>query len=372
MKLLRPIYSVFVCSFFATLACSTTGGDDTADTGGTGAGPGVSSGGTGSGIGGAVGAGGALAAGGSVSTGGVGTGGAGLSTGGAGSGGETTGVGGDVVGSGGVGTGGADAGVGGTGSGGEGSGGEGTGGDGTGGVTEDGCPAGAVICDDFEDGTLSQWNINQQGGTLSVGTAFANSGTKALLVDTQPGSNNHGGYIRATGAPLFPLPNNVIYGRAMVLYEGVNGKIPTQHTDIVRAADASSNVPFYNLGSQTNSGSKQEEILLNYYVSYPDEDCWVRPSPGYKINAQEWMCWEWHFDGNTNQLKFYINGDLEVDLTEYGDGCVDQAQHVWDAPEFGSFQIGAYISEGGATENQKIWIDDVAVGTSGLLGCPAQ
>jgi hypothetical protein len=79
------------------------------------------------------------------------------------------------------------------------------------------------------------------------------------------------------------------------------------------------------------------------------------------------MCWEWKFDGNTSEIDFSIDGNLERQVSQMGDGCLE-GNHVWEAPEFGSLEIGQFIAEVG--DPSQLWIDDVAVGTEGLLGCP--
>lgn len=297
-------------------------------------------------------------------TGGAATGG--LSTGGAasaGSGGQATG--GDAA-TGGAATGGAattggsstgGAATGGSASGGTASGGDGSGGDGSGGGEASGCPAGALFCDDFESGNFDAWSkVIQNGGTMTVASTFTTSGSGALFIDTPAGQR--GGFLELNGAPLFPLPDKIMYGRAMVLFEGGS---PDGHTDVIRGADANGGVPYYNLGHQ------HHEILLNYYVSYPEEDCWARPMPGYDLPVDTWMCWEWKFDGNASEIEYYIDGNLERKVSQFGDGCLN-GNHEWEAPEFGTLQVGEYIAEAG--DPSKIWIDDVAVGTSGLLGCP--
>ena len=42
----------------------------------------------------------------------------------------------------------------------------------------------------------------------------------------------------------------------------------------------------------------------------------------------------------------------------------------WTAPDFGALRIGAYIAETRDTVAQ-LWLDDIAVGTQGRIGCPA-
>jgi hypothetical protein len=191
---------------------------------------------------------------------------------------------------------------------------------------------------------------------VSVAGQFTTSGASALFIDTAAGKR--GGFLQLKGAPLFPLPNKVMYGRAMVRFQGGT---PDGHTDIVRGSTLSGGVPFYNVGEQ------HHEILLNYYVQYPEVDCWARPQPGYDLPPDTWMCWEWKFDGNLSEMEFYIDGELERKVSQTGDGCL-QGNSVWTAPEFGLLQIGEYIAETG--DPSKLWIDDVAVGTQARLGCP--
>jgi hypothetical protein len=75
-------------------------------------------------------------------------------------------------------------------------------------------------------------------------------------------------------------------------------------------------------------------VLLNYFVEYPGVDCWARPSPSYVLPTEQWMCWEWVFDGEANQLEFYIDGQLERTVDQTGDGCLEGGNQVWDAPTF--------------------------------------
>jgi hypothetical protein len=218
------------------------------------------------------------------------------------------------------------------------------------------CPAAALFCDDFEDGNLDGWKKLESGGTLLVDMVQHAGGTHSLLVDIP--ANQRGGFLERSGAPLFPLPNKLLWGRAMVYFDTtVDG-----HTDVIRGAGAGGNIPQYNIGEQ------HEEILINYYNG-PTQDCWARPKPGKVVPLKTWMCWEWSFDGNANELQFFIDGQLSRKVSQTGDGC-GQGNATWVAPDFASFRIGQYIAQVSATPT-KLWIDDIAVGTTARLGCPA-
>ncbi|MEO8212647.1 MAG: hypothetical protein ABI560_05615 [Myxococcales bacterium] len=308
------------------------------------------------------------------------TGGAGTATGGrSASGGETaSGSGGDAVSSGGApagsggvsaGSGGADTGTGGAGVGGAPAGGMPGGGrsggsGGTAGMVGAGgqapsanCPSTAVFCDDFEDGNLDGWVKMESGGALAIDSTHALSGKNALGITMATGQR--GGWLQRMGAPLFPLPNNTIYGRVMMYFES----LPAGHTDFVRASATNGQTPWYNVGEQTG------KVLLNYYAS--GSDCWARPSPSTNIPLNKWMCWEWVYDGPKNQMGFYIDSQLSRMVNGSGDGC--SGSNVWTAPKFNYLAVGAYNAQpGNAPSVGKMWFDDVAVSTTARVGCPAK
>lgn len=218
------------------------------------------------------------------------------------------------------------------------------------------CPASALVCEDFEDGNLDGWTRLVTSGTLAIDAVHASSGTSALAIDIP--ANQRGGFIERAGAPLFPLPGKVMWGRVMVYFDSTSDG----HTDIVRGAAAGGGNPWYNIGEQHG------DILLNYYAGAA-ADCWARPSPSRTVALATWTCWEWSFDGNTNEMQLWIDGELSRQVSATGDGCLSGQATTWTAPDFGSLRIGAYIAEPRDTVMQ-MWLDDIAVGTQGRLGCP--
>jgi hypothetical protein len=192
---------------------------------------------------------------------------------------------------------------------------------------------------------------------LEVQTLQAASGKSALGIEIPP--NQRGGFIEKRGAPLFPLPAKAMWGRMMVYFDGVSDG----HTDFVRGATTSGGTPWYNVGEQHG------EVMLNYYNGAA-ADCWARPSPTKVVAQKAWTCWEWRFDGNTNEMEFWIDGQPSRRVMGTGDGCLSNAKTTWAAPEFGRLSIGSYIAEPKAT-TMKMWIDDIAVGTQARIGCPA-
>lgn len=220
------------------------------------------------------------------------------------------------------------------------------------------CPASALFCEGFENVTLDQWDVSETGGSLEIASSISFTGRSALLVEQPAGQA--GGFLELSGAPLFPLPDNKMYGRMMVYFES----IPAGHTDLIRGAGSNGAVPWYNVGHQYG------EVLLNYFEEYPDVDCWARPVPGYTLPTGDWMCLEWMFDGVENRMDFYINGELERTVDGLGDGCVEGGNQTWEAPQFESLLIGAYNAQRSEMPNEgRLWIDDIAVGVDERMGC---
>lgn len=218
------------------------------------------------------------------------------------------------------------------------------------------CPANALICEDFESGTIDAWTkASWQQATLAVDSRQAAHGTKSFSITTP--AMGRGGFLERRGAPLFPLPNKAMWGRMMVFFESTSDG----HTDFVRGAPAKG-TPLYNVAEQ------HHEILLNYYNGSA-ADCWARPKPGKIVALSKWTCWEWNFDGNTNQMTFWIDGAVSRIVNMTGDGCLSNQATPWIAPDFAALDIGQYIAEPKAVPMQ-MWIDDIAVGNQSRIGCP--
>ncbi|HEY4187060.1 MAG TPA: hypothetical protein VGP07_18435 [Polyangia bacterium] len=349
------------------LGCGAGSGAGSPGTGG-----GSSSGGS-SGTGGTIGSGGAVGSGGGTSSGGT-TGSGGTATGGTSASGGAVGSGGLAATGGTIGSGGGPA-SGGAGPGGAGAGSAGLsggagrigGGGAAGGSTAAGgtsapasCPSNALLCEDFEAAALdkTKWTSMPAGGTLALDTSQFYGGQSALTIMVP--ANKQGGFLENKGAPLFPLPAaQQMFGRVMVYFDSV----PDGHTDLVRGSKDGS-TPWYNVGEQ------HAQILLNYYAG-SSADCWARPSPTKAVPAKTWMCWEWKFDGPANQMQFWIDGTLSRTVDMKGDGCTSGTNTTWTAPSpFNNLRIGAYVAEVSSTTPAQMWLDDLAVGVDGRLGCP--
>jgi hypothetical protein len=218
------------------------------------------------------------------------------------------------------------------------------------------CKNGALVCDDFEDGDLVGWRKSETGGKLEVEGTHAYSGKSAVRL-TIP-ANQRGGFLQQRGAPLFPLPKKVLWGRMMVYFEDMAGG----HFDTIRGGTAGGGTPWYNIGGQGKA------YFLNYYTG--GHDCWSVPAGRPAIPRNKWMCWEWTFDGNTNGISYWVDGKLVREVKGPGDGCVSGGNAPWVAPTFGSIQLGEFNAQTTGAQT-RMWMDDIALGTEMRIGCPA-
>jgi hypothetical protein len=336
-------------------ACSSTGGmhrptggDGAAGTSSSAAGAGAAGSGVAGTAGGSGGATGNLA--------GTGGGAAGTGGGSAGAGGGSAGTGGATAGTGGAtaGTGGASAGTGGASTGGSG-----------------GAPcAHAIFCDDFEAYTAGAapkgpWKVTTNQGTVAVDTKHAHSGKNAVHALTMGTQSYESALMGLEGAPVFPVPNNGFFGRMLIYatqaptavahWTIVQGEGPVPGKNITRAV--------YRYGGQYNT-----RFMANYDSGPAASDCWRHSKTTIPLNA--WACVEWQFDGPTNTLHFWLDGQALDDLTVVGkgDGCIaHDTMDNWYAPTFNALRLGWEHYQQGPGE---LWIDDVVVDGK-RIGCPA-
>jgi hypothetical protein len=271
-----------------------------------------------------------------------------------------------------------------------GGGGSGASGAGAGGASGDAGAAGgsgdacatALFCDDFEGGTTGStpegWTLPSMSGGATLGLDGEHFVSGAQSVKVTVPSGDGGAMMALTGAPVFPLSGNAFYGRMMVFWE--TAPETAVHWTIVEGRGLVPSQTYhaaYRLGGQhpvTDNGAfVGSQVMLNYETpdSYggngPSSDCW-RHANRHVLPTGVWSCVEWHFDGPSNGMTFWIDGEEVVSVTETGDGCVAQsATYPWTAPDFDELRVGyeAYQADGART----FYIDDVAL-ASGRIGCP--
>ena len=217
------------------------------------------------------------------------------------------------------------------------------------------CAAPAALCEDFEAGNLEQFAVLETGGVFDVDATHVYSGGSAVML-TIP-ANQRGGFLEAAGAPLFPLTGNTVWGRLMVYFED----LPSGHFDTVRGAPEGGGTPWYNIGGQGKA------LLFNYYSGALD--CWSTVANKPPLPLKKWVCWEFQIDGSKNDMALWVDRQPSHSINDTGQGCVGGKQGTWAAPTFGSVRLGQVNAQ--TTGNQtRLWMDDIALGTSGRIGCP--
>jgi hypothetical protein len=241
--------------------------------------------------------------------------------------------------------------------------------------TAAGCPGGALLCDDFEkyitpaDLALG-WKATASGGaTITVDATRTWKGTKSLHIKGAAGTPS--AVIVKEGAPLFPIPGNVMFGRVMLWLTGTPGG--SYHWNSIQAAGV---ITASNQWGKYGWGGQFGKVLAGYTVRQNAAgsaivDC-SKPS-AMAFPAQKWVCVEWAFDGTKNEMHMWFDGQLlaDADIVGTGTRCVAGGDigKPWAAPVFSNLTIGwqQYQASSGPLE---LWLDDLVVDKA-RIGCPA-
>jgi hypothetical protein len=253
---------------------------------------------------------------------------------------------------------------------------------GTGGTTSADACAGAVYCDDFDtyaapgnpggDWVTSVAYSGNMNGMVSVDTAHAYSGTKSIHFKTPGSTSFEHAFITLQGAPHFPVPDNVLFGRMMIyvtqlpsntvhwtMIQGLGTVVPGQPT---------LNEAVYRYGGQING----DQLMANYDTKPTSSDCAQRATT--KMPRSKWTCVEWRFDGKLKELDFWMDGvqndALSVRQKANNTGvCQNKAwSGTWEPPTFNAIGVGFQHYQQAPGE---LWIDDFAIDTK-KLGCPPE
>jgi len=242
----------------------------------------------------------------------------------------------------------------------------------------------ATFCDSFEDAAVDlapggAWSPTQNNGTVRVDASRAFRGAHAVKATTVGGVAYKAALLGLSGAPVIPLTENRVYGRMMFYLESVPAT--SLHWTII---DGRGTVPGQDYSSTYRYGGQLPvQGGSQWMANYDTTDFYATPSRGPRTDCYrhaqgkvapvgKWSCAEWYFDGQNNQMRFWLDGaeltDLEIDGT--GDGCVaPPADQTWVAPTFSRLDIGweSYAID----DERSIWIDDVVISPT-QVGCPAR
>ncbi len=227
--------------------------------------------------------------------------------------------------------------------------------------TDGGCRA--LFCDDFEAHHAGQapgapWTVRtwQNDSQVTIDGAHAHSGTNALKVAVTAGSGKRAA-VENKSPSIFPLSGNAMYGRMWIwLTQAPPDGVHWTNIQGEGPVAGQSFRAMYRYG-----GMNQQRFLANYETTNVSTDCWKESAT--VIPQSRWACFEWHFDGPTNQMNFWMDGTALADLTvmSTGAGCIGQATNgVWQAPTFDALLIGWEHYQSSSVPI-SMWIDDVAV-----------
>jgi hypothetical protein len=237
------------------------------------------------------------------------------------------------------------------------------------------CPAGALLCDDFEKYTsaadlAAAWTVTATGATLKVEASKPFKGAQGVHISA-PGGTPVGSLMKQ-GAPLFPIAGNSFFGRLMVW---VN-QVPTGgvHWNNIQSSGV---MPNSTQTSKYGWGGMFGTIMAGYTIRNAPTDAAAvvdcSKSSTMTLPPKRWVCVEWQFDGAGNEMHYWFDGQLlaDVDVIKTGSKCVtpEPPGGLWQAPVFNNLTIGwlQYQSSGVAID---MWMDDLVVNTT-RVGCPA-
>ena len=237
-----------------------------------------------------------------------------------------------------------------------------------------GCPAGALVCEDFEGyagaSVAPNWMTDMTGGTLQVDTTKPFKGTKAVHFSA-PASVSSQLQIWKAGAPLFPIKGNSFYGRVMLwLSRQPTGGV---HFNTVQANGM---LPGSTQIAKYAYGAMYARLMAGYTIRDVETgpttaDCGKSPNGIAGYPTGKWVCAEWKFDGANDEMRYWFDGveQTAVAVMKTDSNCVmPPPGNRWQAPLFNKLMLGWYSQP--FAMPVELWMDDIVVSTE-KVGCPA-
>jgi hypothetical protein len=238
------------------------------------------------------------------------------------------------------------------------------------------CPAGALLCDDFERyatpaDLAAAWKVTATMATVTVDATKPHAGAKGLHISS-PGGTPVGTLIKES-APLFPIAGNVLYGRMMMwLTKAPTGAV---HWNNVQSAGF---MPGSTQWSKYGWGGMYGVILAGYTIrtNPTDMQAVIDCSKPSKMGLPEkaWTCLEWEFDGVGNQMHLWLDGTLlaDADIIKTGTQCVTPKppNDTWQAPTFANLTLG-WAQYQQSNTPIEFWMDDLVLAPQ-RVGCPTR
>jgi hypothetical protein len=159
---------------------------------------------------------------------------------------------------------------------------------------------------------------------------------------------------QVSGAPVFPLPNGVLFARAYLMLPGA---LPTGHVIWIEAGTVTNDT------AETRFGANSGQLDVNHWPGDQEQR-----APGTTIGDGAWHCVEIMYDSMHQLAEVWLDSNELTDL--YVTNWVAPMQQNGNntTPLTNWSANYAAIRFGWELNGAEIWYDDVAIGY-GRLGC---
>jgi len=236
------------------------------------------------------------------------------------------------------------------------------------------CPAGALLCEDFEAYALNaspngRWTARTTGAaTVVVDAIHAHGGTKAVHFHGTTRDRAEQAYILTQGAPVFPVAGGRVFVRFM-LYNVRYPSAPGAHTRLAWVGAAAT----------LAAGGNGEGYVFADFNGIAIER--LATNQGFFRNTSQhmndparvgrWQCFEFEVDnmggpppGGTGTVLPHIWQEGQALTLAFGGNNAN-----WNASVFEALQFSLWSPQTD-TMPADYWIDDVVMGTQ-RVNCPA-
>jgi hypothetical protein len=245
-------------------------------------------------------------------------------------------------------------------------------------VTSATCPAGALLCEDFETFAAmappnGKWSARTNGtATVVVDDVHAHSGTKAVHFHSSPVNNGQRAYILTQGAPVFPVAGDTLYVRFMMYI----GRYMS-----VAGTSIHNRIAWVGAAATLASGGNGPGYAFVTYNGVAVERL-TNPSQGFQRDTGQhlddvsregkWQCFEFEIDNkggvpageqssSTTMPHIWQEG-TELKLAAAG------SSEPWLPAPFEALQFSLWCPQTDPMPTDY-WIDDVVMSTK-RIGCP--
>jgi hypothetical protein len=222
-----------------------------------------------------------------------------------------------------------------------------------------------VLCEDFESGQVDpgKWSVATSGGhTVTVQQDKAAHGQYAALFHAPANATGYDFIIAKNGPAQLRLHH---FGRAYVF---VTPKLPVGHTGLMFAASSGFPKPKYLEVAGIRGGWQLSYLNLAsaptgetaFHIGCPNNE---RCVPDLQMPVKTWMCMEWEFNDQPDQIALTVNGKPTATASpiEFGNGTTDLVGGFTD------FGFGFYDWHPDAYAFD-VYYDDIALDTK-PIGC---